>query len=84
MFGPAIKAANRRDAGFAVAELGSLIEPGDEGSRRAAWLVRVARYTAKHDAVFVSYWDARLPNENYQLRDLPSILAWRSVVKGKG
>jgi hypothetical protein len=84
MFGPAIKAANRRDAGFAVAELGSLLEPGDEGSRRAAWLVRVARYTAKHDAVFVSYWDARLPNENYQLRDLPSILAWRSVVKGKG
>jgi mRNA-degrading endonuclease toxin of MazEF toxin-antitoxin module len=84
MFGPAVTAAKRRDAKFAVAELGSRLEPGDEGSRRAAWLVRVARYTAKHDAVFVSYWDARLPGENYQLRDLPSILAWRSVVKGKG
>ena len=36
---------------------------------------------AARKAVFVTYWDAKIPNENYQLRDLPSRTAWRHVVK---
>lgn len=40
-----------------------------------------ARFAAGQSAAFVSYWDAKIPNEGYQLRHLPSRLAWRSVVK---
>lgn len=81
IFGPAAATAERLGNRFAIAELGSVLVPGDEGSRRASWLVNVARFAASNDAAFVSYWDAKIPNEDYQLRDLPSRLAWRSVVK---
>ena len=80
-FGHAVAKSNRLGDRFAIAELGSVLVPGDDGSRRASWLVDVARYSAQHNAAFVSYWDAKIPGENYQLRDLPSRLAWRSVVR---
>ncbi len=78
----ACAAKNRRlDARFAIPELGSVLVPGDDGSRRASWLVQVAKYAAARNAAFVTYWDAKIPNENYQLRDLPSRSAWHHVVK---
>jgi hypothetical protein len=81
IFGPAAATTKRLGNRFAIAEVGSVLVPGDEGSRRARWLVNVARFAAGQSAAFVSYWDAKIPNEDYQLRDLPSRLAWRSVVK---
>lgn len=80
LMGPAAHASHIRGNRFAVAELGSVLVPGDEGSRRATWLVDCARYAARHRAAFVSYWDSKIPNENYQLHDVPSRLAWRSAV----
>ncbi|MFL6180759.1 MAG: hypothetical protein ACJ73J_00465 [Actinomycetes bacterium] len=78
----ACAAKNRRlDARFAIPELGGVLVPGDDGSRRASWLVQVAKYAAARNAAFVTYWDAKIPNENYQLRDLPSRSAWHHVVK---
>ena len=44
--------------------------------------MNAAKFAASRNAPFASYWDAKIPNENYQLRDLPSRKAWRSVVKG--
>ncbi len=81
IFGPAAAATKRLGNRFAIAEVGSVLVPGDEGSRRARWLVDVARFAAARSAAFVNYWDAKIPDEDYQLRDLPSRLAWRSVVK---
>ena len=81
IFGSAVAQTKRRGNRFAIGELGSVLVPGDEGSRRAQWLVATARYAAAHHAAFVCYWNARIPNENYQLFDVPSQLAWRSVVK---
>ncbi|HEX5017414.1 MAG TPA: hypothetical protein VFX15_07505 [Actinomycetes bacterium] len=81
IFGAAVAKARHRGARFAIAELGSLVVPGDDGSRRATWLVKAAKYAAKKNAAFVSYWDAKIPGENFQLRDLPSRRAWHSVVK---
>jgi hypothetical protein len=80
IFFRAVRKCKALDKKFGVAEVGSRLLPGDDGSRRAQWLVDIARYTAKHDAEFVSYWDARVPAGNFQLRDLPSRRAWRSVV----
>ena len=81
IFGPAAATTKRLGHRFAIAEVGSVLVPGDDGSRRAQWLVNVARFAAARSAAFASYWDAKIPDENYQLRDLPSRLAWRSVVK---
>jgi hypothetical protein len=81
IFGPAVAATRDLGNRFAIAEFGSVLVPGDDGSRRARWLVEVARYAAGKRAAFVTYWDAKIPSGNYQLRDLPSRIAWRSVVK---
>jgi hypothetical protein len=81
IFGAAAARSKRLGNRFAISELGSLVVPGDDGSRRASWLVNVARFAASKDAAFVTYWDAKIPGEDFQLRDLPSRLAWRSVVK---
>lgn len=82
IFGAAAAKSKRLGNRFAIAELGSVLVPGDDGSRRASWLVNVARFAASRSAPFVTYWDAKIPGEDYQLRDVPSRLAWRSVVKG--
>ena len=81
IFGAAAAKTKRLGNRFAIAELGSVLVPGDDGSRRASWLVDVARFAAARSAAFVTYWDAKIPSEDYQLRDVPSRLAWRSVVK---
>lgn len=81
IFGEAAAATRALGNRFAIAELGSVLIPGDEGSRRASWLVDVARFAAARSAAFVCYWDAKIPDEDYQLRDLASRLAWRSVVE---
>ncbi len=81
IFGSAAAKTKRLGKRFAIGELGSVLVPGDEGSRRARWLVDAARFASARNAPFVTYWDAKIPNENYQLRDVPSRLAWRSVVK---
>jgi hypothetical protein len=81
MFGAGAAKSHRLGARFAIPELGSVLVPGDDGSRRASWLVKVAKYAAAKNAAFVTYWDAKIPNENYQLRDLPSRSAWHLVVK---
>jgi hypothetical protein len=82
MFAAGAAKSKRFGARFAIPELGSVLVPGDDGSRRASWLVNVAKYAASRNAAFVTYWDAKIPNENYQLRDLPSRSAWHLVVKG--
>ena len=81
LFGSAYQATKRLGNRFAVGEFASVLVPGDDGSRRGRWLVNVARYLAAHNAAFAAYWDAKITGENYQLRDLPSRLAWRSVVR---
>ncbi|MEO8328607.1 MAG: hypothetical protein ABI586_01255 [Candidatus Nanopelagicales bacterium] len=66
--------------GFGVAEFGSRIVPGDDGSRRAMWLASMAHYLGRHHAAFATYWDAKIPAGDFRLRDLPSRRSWRRVV----
>jgi hypothetical protein len=66
---------------FAVAELGSPIAPGDDGSGRAEWLRRMGAYLDQHHALFVCYFDFVWNDgkDDYRLSDTPSVQAWRAI-----
>lgn len=66
---------------FAVAELGSTLVDGDDGTGRAAWLLDMGEYLLEHDTVFVSYFDFSWNSgaDDYRLRDAPSVQAWREL-----
>ena len=66
---------------WAVAELGSELAPGDDGSRRAQWLRDAGEYIKQNKAVFVAYFDFAWNGgqDDYKLRDQPSLQAWRDV-----
>ena len=69
---------------FAVAELGSALVAGDDGSGRAAWLRSVGAYLKQHDAVFVAYFDFSWNGgaNDYRLQDRPSVQAWKDLSGG--
>jgi hypothetical protein len=74
--------ADARQVGkpWAVAEIGSALVSGDQGSGRAAWLHRVAKYSRKHDASFVTYFSSRGLVNDFRLSDAPSRNAWRQIM----
>lgn len=76
----AVAATREAGVAFGVAELGSLLSPGDDGTGRARWLTAHARYLAGVGASFVSYFDTDGAGTDYRLRDTPSRRAWRAVV----
>lgn len=84
MFGKAVRLSRRVGKPWAVAETGSALIRGDRGRQRAAWLRRLHRYTARKQAVFVTYFDARGPQQDNRLRDAPSKNAWRKAVSRSG
>lgn len=65
---------------WAIAEVGSALVAGDNGSGRAAWLHRVAKYTRKHDASFVTYFSSVGVVNDFRLTDTPSANAWRQIM----
>jgi hypothetical protein len=69
---------------FAVAELGSALVDGDDGSGRAAWLRSMGDYLTAHHAVFVDYFDFLWNGgaNDYRLRDQPSLKAWKQISGG--
>ena len=72
---------------FAVAELGSIIAQGDDGTGRAAWLRDLGYYVKAHPTDFVAYFDLDFqsgPNgrDDYRLRDPASVQAWREITTG--
>jgi hypothetical protein len=73
--------AHHHHAAFAVAEFGSVIARGDNGTRRARWLHVCARYLRLHHAQYVSYFDSTVGGD-YRLTDAKSRSAWRSIVAG--
>lgn len=81
IFGPVVGAS--RDAGkpWGVAETGSELVAGDEGSGRAAWLRRVGQYLSDHQAAFVAYFQSTHDGA-FRLDDPPSVAAYRSLVAG--
>ncbi|MGH3357507.1 MAG: hypothetical protein ACRDO7_01805, partial [Nocardioidaceae bacterium] len=80
MYGKAVEVARSVDKPWGIAETGSVLtESDDDGSGRAEWLREVGRYTAKHDASFVTYFHSDNGGD-YRLEDSASQQAWRAVI----
>ena len=81
LVGAQVEAARSVGKPFAVAELGSVLADGDDGSGRAQWLREVGDYLKAQDAVFVTYFDLAFNGgrDDYRLRDPASVQAWRDV-----
>lgn len=62
---------------WAIAETGSALVAGDSGSGRAAWLHKVARYSRKHVAAFVTYFNSPGKVNDFRLTDAASKNAWQ-------
>lgn len=77
----AVNVSRTAGADWAVAELGSRVAEGDDGTGRAAWLVAVGDYARREGARFVTYFNSTV-GADFRLRDEPSVSAWRSLVSG--
>jgi hypothetical protein len=65
---------------FGVAETGSPIVTGDDGTRRAAWVRDMITYLTAEGALFIEYFDLDWSSHNgadYRLRDPAGVAAWR-------
>ncbi len=65
---------------WGVAELGSLMARGDNGSAEAAWLAACTSYLIANHAMFTSYFDENMPGGDYRLRAAAPISTWRASV----
>jgi len=80
MFADVIAVSRGEGIPFAIAELGSAMAVGDDGTGRAAWLRSVSAHLSEAGAVYVAYFDVdrtKHGGDDYRLRDAPSTAAWR-------
>lgn len=64
---------------FGIAETGSRLVPGDNGSRRATWLNEMANYLEDSGATYVTYFESTKGGD-FRLTDEPSRRAWAAIV----
>lgn len=83
IYSTAVKVSKAEGKPFGFAEWGSLLVPGDSGTRRAAWISASMKYFAKHGAMFATYFDTPVAGE-YRLNDAPSQAALRSAITSAG
>lgn len=81
LLGRSVEASRAAGAAWGIAELGSRIAEGDDGTARAVWLRAVAGYAIDNQAEFVTYFDSGAGG-GFHLSDEPSITAWRAFVTG--
>jgi hypothetical protein len=78
---PVVAASKAEGKPWGIAELGAKLVPGDDGTRRAAWLRSMGSYSKANGALYVTYFDAPVGGE-FRLLDGPSQAAWRAVIAG--
>ncbi|RJL19961.1 hypothetical protein D5H75_39930 [Bailinhaonella thermotolerans] len=61
---------------YGVAELGSHIAAGDDGTGRAAWLRQMTAHLSEHGALWALYFDLDWPSGDYRLNDPHGRAAW--------
>ena len=79
MYARAIAVSAQRGVSFGIAETGSRLASGDDGTKRGSWLREVGRYLADQNASWVTYFDSIVGGE-FRLLDEPSRQAWYDVV----
>jgi hypothetical protein len=81
MLGKAVATSNGAGVNWAVAELGSKLATGDNGTGRAAWLTAIGKYARSNGAAYITYFDSTVGGD-FRLLDSPSKNAWRQVIAG--
>ncbi len=79
MLAGARAAAQRLGKPWGLGEIESQLLRGDDGTRRAAWLMAVGRYVAANGGTFACYFDEKR-DVDFRLTDAKSKQAWRSIV----
>ena len=77
MYDRVIAVSQAENLPFGVAETGSYLVAGDDGTKRAAWLHATNAYLRKHKAVWVAYFDLDWPTGDFRLLDAHSRKAWQ-------
>ncbi|HEX6681166.1 MAG TPA: hypothetical protein VF062_00110, partial [Candidatus Limnocylindrales bacterium] len=60
-----------------IAEMGSHIAAGDDGTRRAAWIQAMNDYLRAHGSLWNLWFDLDWSNGDYRLRDPAALAAWQ-------
>jgi len=80
VFGRLVEVSRAEGLPFGIAETGSAIIAGDDGTGRAAWLRDAVRYLTEAGALYIAYFDLDWREHSgvdYRLRDAPGAAAWR-------
>ena len=81
IFGHVVAASRAAGKPFGIAETGSVRIAGDaSGKGRATWLRKSRRYLDRKNAAFVTYFQSTNKGD-FELRDDPSIGAWRRAMR---
>ncbi|MEV0425622.1 DNRLRE domain-containing protein [Micromonospora sp. NPDC050495] len=67
---------------IAVAELGSHIATGDDGTARAVWVRAINQYLGQRGSRWNLWFDLSWPTGDYRLRDPAGVSAWRDFCQG--
>jgi len=81
MLGKAVATSKAAGVNWAVAELGSKMASGDNGTGRAQWLTAVGSYARANGAAYITYFDSTVGGD-FRLLDAASRNAWRQVIAG--
>jgi hypothetical protein len=79
-FGRVVATSQAEGLPFGIAETGTPILGGDDGTARAAWLSATVDYLSAAGAEFVAYFDLDWPSAgiDYRLRDAAGQAVWRA------
>ncbi len=83
LLGNIVRAMERDGRAWGIAEIGSRVVPGDDGTGRARWLTNIGRYAEANDALFVTYFNTNARSD-WRLKDSHSRTAWRTLVSASG
>lgn len=81
LIGPLAETMEADGRPWGLAELGSRIVVGDNGSGRAAWLADIADVLIENDASFATYFQTTYKGVNFRLDDAPSRNMWRGLAQ---
>ncbi|WP_216215478.1 glycosyl hydrolase [Amycolatopsis aidingensis] len=85
VFGDVVRVSRQAGKPFAIAETGSALATGDDGSGRAEWLREITGYLTDRGARWVQYFDLDFTahgHSDYRLRDRAGKAAWREFCAG--
>lgn len=80
LFASVLKASKESGKPWGIAETGSALVPGDDGTQRAKWLTKVGKYFDDQGAAWVLYFQSTRDGD-FKLRDSASVNAWGEWVK---